>query len=1302
MSKPSTPKPAVTPHYNSLQISTVGRGKGVPLLYGTNKLSGDLIWTRDFYYYAYQNRSGGASGGKGFGAGSGGSASGSTTIYYFAALLYAICEGPISGIIAVRNGSNWTFFNGYWDPRVWPVVTSGNTPVPAQGGYEAYPLLSQLPGSPTSFSNQLPIWIQNTSLAQLAAYEANDMMNIQNGISPINNSGFMYDGTHFDHVPNTNVWESESMTGSIGLTFQAPPPYISSRYPSEAIPYSRVAYAFFPSFQMGQSASPPNPEFWVIGMGAYDVTGTITGTPVFDASPYVIIYDLLTDPVHGLGASGAYIDSMTQFNNFCVASGMFLSASINGQQQIQQIIQLITQQTVAETWWSESRLKAMPWYDQTVVGYGKTFTPSSTISYQLTNDHFLQSSSAGPLAMSRTAVFDTFNQFSTNFNNRAINYSTDTATIDDLGNQILYGIRPAPATQGQYIADATVAFVSCTLQMQKQLYSRRTFTFKLPYIFSLLEPFDIITITDTAAAIVALPCRVLSTKFNKDYTIDVQAQELPNSLYNYTPKNQQFSLASGLGVSIPPGSIQPPVIFTGPPRLTKGDLEVWVAVTGQTAAWGGCRIWMSTDNTTFQQWGELRGGGRYGAATSGLASYGGGNPDTTDTLYLQLYGTTQQILSVSAAQAAAGMTLLLLLGATTEIMSYQTATLAPPTFYQNVALRSMSYALSGLYRAQMGTVAGAHVAGEPFVILDGHVAQIPIDISMLGQTIYLKFTSFNAVGAMEQDISQVTSYSYTIGPGVSSPSGPTFASIVQNGTLLSFTWEEDESPEVTGYEIRVGTTSSIWNTAFPLIRTARGSHTVATVAPVGTWTFYIASFDALNTYSLLRPNQTFTVMPVYTLLQEVAFGGNPNAPTLPATARFCDWRGWQTGLVTFVGCFVHPTDYSLVPTDSAMASDGAGSSNWNSTTDTWDSSSTLWDATGGTGWDWVDQFAISPPATSSWTITQLNGLNALLGNTTMRVSAFVYPTLWGSAGTGSFGPAISFSAFPGWTSAVYLVNAVVHPTAYCLVPDSHHLASYHGTDNGWEWVDNFVDTPYMSPSAAFIFDTSPELHQHFPLIASFSASNNTGPGQFNSATQPTIGIYYSLDGSTWLQAALGVGQQTAFAVARYIQVVLTLDTTAGALNYATQLSGNISPGVGPNYPTVTPLIADSVDNVTYGAYQKTPGVFTNKEYVGLQVSWSNVGNAWPFAIGSLWNDFDGDATLQSGTVTYSTPTSPPSVFFNPLYRTVPHVTLEAGTGAPAGATVKATVLGISSFQAQMYDVSGNKISGTYVYTAIGI
>src|SRR5208283_5896896 len=97
--------------YRQLQNRTGAGRRGVPVLDRKKKVSADMIWANDFHYVKYTQSNSNSSGKGGVGGGGGkAGGSGSTEYFYFASLMYAVCEGPIAGIIAIRNGSTWVYF----------------------------------------------------------------------------------------------------------------------------------------------------------------------------------------------------------------------------------------------------------------------------------------------------------------------------------------------------------------------------------------------------------------------------------------------------------------------------------------------------------------------------------------------------------------------------------------------------------------------------------------------------------------------------------------------------------------------------------------------------------------------------------------------------------------------------------------------------------------------------------------------------------------------------------------------------------------------------------------------------------------------------------------------------------------------------------------------------------------------------------------------------------------------------------------------------------------------------------------
>jgi len=354
MSKSNTPHQQILPKYGSLQISTVPRGRAVPLIYGTTKITCDMIWAGGFFSVKVTPPAPHVNAGKGFGGGS--TPAGTPTFYYFAALMWAVMEGPMTYLTALRNGSTWVFFDGASPPITWPVVSSPgqNDPNLGQTGFEAYPLIQATSGVGTAFNSDYPWTLQSLDRNRLADAEANQMINAQGNISPISNPGYMYDGTHFNHLPNSNAYASQPITLQYGVPFQAPPPYITANFIGQDIPYHYTATIFSYNYQLGQSATPPNLEAWVTGLMPYDYMGVTTGgISIIDSCVTDVIYDLLTDGVHGLGQLPAFIDlfgSWATMKNFCVASGLFVSVVVQGQQQISQIVQQLLTHVIGESW----------------------------------------------------------------------------------------------------------------------------------------------------------------------------------------------------------------------------------------------------------------------------------------------------------------------------------------------------------------------------------------------------------------------------------------------------------------------------------------------------------------------------------------------------------------------------------------------------------------------------------------------------------------------------------------------------------------------------------------------------------------------------------------------------------------------------------------------------------------------------------------------------------------------------------------------------------------------------------------
>ena len=131
------PQAAETPAVGALNVSTSSNGKVIPLLWGTNRVPGNMLWYGDFTAVAHSSGGGGGGGGGGKGGDGGGSAGGSTTYTYTASFIEALCEGPIIDVGTVWSGKTitamaeigGTVITGTTGQSPWTYLTSAHPAV---------------------------------------------------------------------------------------------------------------------------------------------------------------------------------------------------------------------------------------------------------------------------------------------------------------------------------------------------------------------------------------------------------------------------------------------------------------------------------------------------------------------------------------------------------------------------------------------------------------------------------------------------------------------------------------------------------------------------------------------------------------------------------------------------------------------------------------------------------------------------------------------------------------------------------------------------------------------------------------------------------------------------------------------------------------------------------------------------------------------------------------------------------------------------------------------------------------------
>ncbi|MBB6251702.1 phage tail protein [Nitrospirillum iridis] len=548
-----------------------------------------------------------------------------------------------------------------------------------------------------------------------------------------------------------------NLTLFTGTADQTPFASLYTKHADQALAYPYTAYVASPSYDLGGSASLPNHNF-ELQTNAVPRTG-------FDANPADILVDFLTNERYGVGLPADRIGDLTAWRTYCAAAGLLMSPLLAEQEAASDIVNRWAQLTNTLIYWSGDMVRALPLGDQPLTGNGVTFTPDLTPIYDLTDDDFIAGSGDDPVTLSRSDPADATNTAKVEYKDRDNSYQTATAEVRDLAAIDAYGLRTGDPVQAHEICNATTASAIATLILQRQLYVRNTYQFKLAWTFALLEPGDIVTLTDAALGLAKFPVRISQIDEDEEGQLTFTAEELPAGIGTATLYPTPILSNTPLDTGVNPGELADPVIFEPSPGLSGGVQQVWIGAVGLSGNWGGCSVWISVDDLTYQRVGQITAPARLGTLGQALPAAGGDAYATLATSRLKLAGGT-------ADDAATARTLSLV---GTEMLAYAGATLTG----------SAAYHLTGLNRGLYGTGAVDHPAGTPFLRLDEAVFKYDLPAAYIGQTLYIKLTSFNIFQAAERSLADVDAFLYSPVGAIGMLPAPTGLTLAVETTYLA-------------------------------------------------------------------------------------------------------------------------------------------------------------------------------------------------------------------------------------------------------------------------------------------------------------------------------------------------------------------------------------------------------------------------------------------------------------------------------------------------------------------------------------
>ena len=706
-----------------IQLQTSCYGTALPLTYGTTRIAGNLVDYDDFTSYSHTQ-----SQGKGGG-------SSSTSYTYSAGAILALTEGAVSSInrvwrdkdIGTLAGYGLTLITGTRPQTPWPTWSSKH---PAKA--LAYSGMALICNAAFDLGTSGAMRNHGFETTALLATEPDTGSLISLGTGNGTNKDFQLLDYSGNPIPD--------MSGYVTPSYYANGVVLGSGF--TIVKISGTYYIRF-------TAAPGN------GVAISWSTSLV----VNDAKPSAVAVDFLSDPYHGgLWSASRIADLVTgaaSYQTYCTAMGFAVSPCFNEQKPAAAHLQDLLTATNSEAVWTAIStgmiLKIVPYGDVAITANGTTYTPATDPLYALGYDDFLgvldqngQATGSDPVTVARSSPGDVYNTIPVEFSDRMNAYNTGSVSDPEPVDVAQNGTRTGSSLSLHMITRRAMAKAISRIEAQKSVYVRNTYTFKVGWKYILLEPMDLVSITDAKLGLNALVVRIVSIDFPDDASEDqgmtITAEGWPFGTGTSTVGPIQNNGGTVVNTAATPGNANAPVIFDVPCQdSVSGGPEVIIATAGGQN-WGGCLVYASADGSTYQQIGTIEKPCRYGVLTAGMLATGGASVD------FAVSGGT--LTSVDTATANDKQSMMWVNG---EMVAYSTATLTG----------GYAYTLTLPVRGAYGTTAATHANGSSIVRVDDAVFRYPVPPSRLGTVMHIKLVSYNLYGGAVQDIATVTDYTYT-------------------------------------------------------------------------------------------------------------------------------------------------------------------------------------------------------------------------------------------------------------------------------------------------------------------------------------------------------------------------------------------------------------------------------------------------------------------------------------------------------------------------------------------------------------
>jgi len=341
--------------------------------------------------------------------------------------------------------------------------------------------------------------------------------------------------------PNNSLWVNAGISNTnrvpinwyAGTDGQPPDPvFASSSTNTPVIGYSGLFYGTGTPLQLGNSPVLPNLSAELNGFRTGSAGPSSVVSP--DANPQWILYDMLYDPRIGIGFPGPHAD-LSVYGNYCQAALFGFSLLCDRQQPLSSWVEELMLLTSSALFWSSGRLMVIPYCTQQWDQNGTVFYPNLTPVVSLTDDDFLPWSTTAnrsgggkdPVLITRSDASQFTNWMSIEIMLRQYWYDPfvpppqfDQASIE------LYGPRTSASVQAHEVCSTDVANGVLQEMLLRKHRLRNTFRFRVGWRYMLLEPMDIVALTDSVSGLANYPVRIIEVQEDDLGALTITAEEL--------------------------------------------------------------------------------------------------------------------------------------------------------------------------------------------------------------------------------------------------------------------------------------------------------------------------------------------------------------------------------------------------------------------------------------------------------------------------------------------------------------------------------------------------------------------------------------------------------------------------------------------------------------------------------------------------------------------------------------------------------------------------------------------------------